>query len=123
MRGVWEDLKHATQAGFASVVTCCQVIAASGTSWGVGQCWASGGSDDKMDTWGVFLLGDLLRVVWMRPGVKPFLVTTYFMGIGNRFSKNTRLNELSCTVFAEQSVLPIRTQVSREGSERDGQYE
>lgn len=67
----------------------------------------SGGSNDKMDTWGFFLLGDLLRVVWMRPGVKSFFVTTYCMGIGNRFSKNTCLNELSCTVFAEQSVLPI----------------
>lgn len=43
----------------------------------------------------------------MRPGVKSFLVTTYCMGISNRFSKNTCLNELSCTVFAEQSVLPI----------------
>lgn len=38
VRGVWEDLKHANQAGFAAVVTCCQVNAASGTSWGVGQC-------------------------------------------------------------------------------------
>lgn len=51
MRGVWEDLNHAAQACFAAVVTCCQVIAVSRTSWGIGQFWALGGDGDKVDTW------------------------------------------------------------------------
>lgn len=54
VRGVWEDLNHAAQADFAAVITCCQVTAVSWTNWGVGQFWASGGDDDKVDTWNSF---------------------------------------------------------------------